>query len=469
MTSLALLVLFGLLFGQIAFCAELSQPEKIDKYPGQGGYALPAPPEKRESIEPPEHKKEKIDFFKETGIHGFLETRNYFNIRNQPDQYYDFRNDLRSEKILKINENIKLKGSLDARYYLVDGKDRGPHVERAEFKLWEGYADVRMGKLDSRIGQQLIRWGKSDELNPTDVFTPEDFTELVNKNLRAERKIPVLALKSDYYHNSSCAVEFIWVPLFVKNKIGENGSAWEPYVKKVYNDLYVPTFFGPFKIPLEESTLPQQLKYSAYAVKWMHTLEKMDYSLSYSYHADENPSYRIHLNEARVIEKHPMQHTIGGDFETVIGKIGLRGEAAYTTDRSYVNIDPLDGSKIFLKDGFLSVLGGDYTFGQDLYFNIQYASEIIFHYQDFMIEQNYSDSVLWKINKKFMRDKLVIETIGRYYLSRIDYFYRASLTYDLNDNLKFMTGVDFYGGEYDGTFGQFKKNDQVFARLKQSF
>jgi len=407
----------------------------------------------------------KKDWFKNLDIHGYVRTRHYFDIDRDYDEEstYECRNDVRLEKNLTFTPNITGTVSIDGRYHFLASESDSYETTEGFVRLWEGYISAKLGKSDTRIGQQIIRWGKSDEQNPTDVFTPEDFSEYLNFTSRADRKIPVLLLKQEYYlgQNNSDIFEGIWVPFFTPDRMAEAGRDYDPFVKRAYHATY--------GVAIDDKRPKKRIENSSFAGKWTHIGENADFSLSYSYHFNQTPSYHILPLEGKVEEKYFRQHTIGGDFETVIGKLGLRGEGAFTTNKLYVNIDSLDEDKVFKKNAFVGIIGGDYTFRHDIYVNLQYMSEFIFDYQDYTIEQEYSDSILWKLSKSFMRDKLKFETIGRWFFSRRDYYLTLRGSYDLTDALCFTLGMDVYDGDEDMSFGQADRADQIFTHLRYSF
>ena len=147
----------------------------------------------------------------------------------------------------------------------------------------------------------------------------------------------------------------------------------------------------------------------------------------------------------------------------------MRGEGAFTTNKLYVNVDPFDEDKVFKNNAFVGIVGCDYNFVHDIYVNLQYMAEYVFDYGHFYIEQDYSDSILWKISKSFMRDKLEFETIGRWFFSRRDYYLTLRGRYDFTDQLSCTLGMDVYDGDEDTTFGQADRTDQVFMHLKYAF
>ena len=56
----------------------------------------------------------------------------------------------------------------------------------------ELYAEVVYGKFDLRIGRQVISWGKTDLVNPTDHLSPRDFTDPLESE---EERLGVIAVR----------------------------------------------------------------------------------------------------------------------------------------------------------------------------------------------------------------------------------------------------------------------------------
>jgi hypothetical protein len=51
-----------------------------------------------------------------------------------------------------------------------------------------------------------------------------------------------------------------------------------------------------------------------------------------------------------------------------------------------------------------------------------------------------------------------------------DFIIKPSLKYNFTDNLQGTIGILFISGKYDDSlFGQFKDNDEMFAKLRCSF
>ena len=306
---------------------------------------------------------------------------------------YELRNNFRLSKEFSFSPRVHGMVSVDGRFfdYLNDYGFKG-EVRNAE--PWEMYLDCYGDTFDIRLGQQVMRWGKSDEVNPTDVFTPEDLSEFFNNVERAKRKLPIFALKSDYYYKQY-TLETIYLPFFRKTRLDFAGGDWEAFLPKFYRTSGLP--FDP-----DEGPGPK-FSNGSYAIKLKREGENYDVSVSYSYHYAEIPALELRrmpimpplpLSMIVVNPVYPRQQTFGTDFETVIGKIGFRGEAAITTESPFVSYDQAIDSTIVYRDALNYVIGMDYTYPCDLYLNLQYTQQYIFDYPGSLNTQQMEDSVV---------------------------------------------------------------------------
>lgn len=396
------------------------------------------------------------------GVHGYIETRHYFDVKknNKSENFYEFRNNLRLIKDFRFSPQIQAKFSFDGRlFYASNAKDSLRNIDDS-MRPWEAFVDYSGNGFDLRVGQQLIRWGKSDELNPTDVFTPEDLKEFLNYIDRADRKIPVLAAKLNYYINNY-TLEGIYLPFFKKQEYDISGGDWEPYLPKYYRSLGF--------TPLDDRGPLKQFKNSTYAVKIKRQGQDSDVSLSYSYHFAETPALKLIPTSplTRDIQyDYPRQHTIGSDFETVAGKFVFRGECALTTNQPFLSYDPNIPSTVLERTGFLYIIGGDYTFKHGTYLNLQYAQQFIVNYPGELAVQQGEDSVLWRVTHNFRHNTITFRNTGRYFLSSREMMVETSMMYKLTDDFSATAGFYIYAGDVSGIYGQFKDNNQIFIRLR---
>lgn len=394
-------------------------------------------------------------------LHGYYLNRHYIDKKKDSsrEHNYELRQDLRLEVSQNISENLQYLASMDARFDVVRNTLDKFEKDEEKIQLWELYLNGTFEKFNLRIGKQAIRWGKSDEVNPTDAFTPEDLDEYLNFT-RAERKIPVWMLKANY-SLEPYQLELIWLPYFVPSRIPEAGSDWEAYLLKKYRSI-------GFDVK-EPKRPPRNLKSQVTALKLIKNTTDYDFSLSYAYHFDELPTLFLNVPTLEVRQLYPRQHTFGSDFETVIGKVGLRQELAYTLKDLFVSYAASRPDTAISKDTLTGIIGVDYTFKNKVYLNLQYLAQYIPKHEKDMVPMAYEDSLIWKISRKFRHDTLLLEGSGRVYLFDLDYYYQIKCEYDINDFLRATIGYDGFFGPDDGTFGQYNSNDQIFAKLRYSF
>ncbi|MFC1808417.1 DUF1302 family protein, partial [Candidatus Omnitrophota bacterium] len=415
------------------------------KYVSASTYTSPSEttkiPESNSAKSPLKKIISKLDLDKKyLGMHGYVETRHYYDTHKDWDAEftYEMRNDARISKELTFSPKFHGFASADARLYVLRNSAESYETTNKRFRLWELYMDYTEDEFDLRVGMQSIRWGKSDEVNPTDVFTPQDLTEPFNRISRAERKVPVFAVKHVSYFDI-VSIESIWIPFFKKDWTDTPGGPW---------DAFLPRFYRAAGMPFldDDDCTDKTLKNSTVAFKTAWEQDTYDISLSYSSHFPQLPTlvlqpFRVQvapgfeLLGARVKPSFKRQHTIGGDYQTTIGKLGIRAEWAYTTNVGAVSYDPNIESSIIYKDIFDYDVGVDYTFANNLYVNLQYTMLFIPDYQAMLSAQRVEDSILWRVEKDLLNDTLKLKTTSRYYLSTQDLFMEIGGEYDINDHL----------------------------------
>ena len=82
-------------------------------------------------------------------------------------------------------------------------------------------ATIHRGKITAEIGRQLIRWGKTDILNPTDRFAPKDYlSSVVDTDF-----LGVTAARVTY-ESGGDTVDLIWQPWFTPSRTPLLNQRW---------------------------------------------------------------------------------------------------------------------------------------------------------------------------------------------------------------------------------------------------
>ncbi len=132
----------------------------------------------------------------------------------------------------------------------------------SSFELREGYADMYIGSLDIRAGKQVLSWGKSSFINPSDQFSPQDRT--FRSPDMDDLRIGTWALRINLLINSSSTLQAIWIPVYQPSMLMIEAFSFPEYITiKAYKNHSAhmsESSFG-FKYDLRSSLLDVQVSY----------------------------------------------------------------------------------------------------------------------------------------------------------------------------------------------------------------
>ena len=347
----------------------------------------------------------------------------------------DGKNDLGTGSVwLKATPNIGEGISMVAQGWVRN--DDSFRATENSTKLQEGYLQFSAGNVDYRVGKQIIVWGRADRLNPTDNLTRRNFTLLTPEE--DDQRIGALAAKITYYSHEN-SLTGIWLPDMNPN---------------IFPVTATPGVFFTRHIPHTNRI----------ALKFDRSGGDVDWSISYYSGLDLNPDIAIGATTTsgtNLIFDYNRIRVLGMDAATVIGRYGLRAEAAYTwTENAGAN-------DFLVKKPFLyMVMGGDRTFLDYLNFNIQYYLRRVTNYSDPQAIVNpllrsvvIPTAALWnqfsrsqhgisvRVSNKWFHETLEGEIAAIGSFGQSNYFIRPKLVYAFSDHVKGSLGLDIYRGE----------------------
>jgi len=182
--------------------------------------------------------------------------------------------------------------------------------------LRELYADIYMGRLDLRVGHQIIVWGRADGINPTDNLTPKNY--FVRSPEPDDMSLGNYLLRGRYRVTGNIRLEGIWVPF----------SRYSIY----RFDLFEMPDYVRFK---HADNLAWESSGGNIGLKAEFLFRGIDGSVSWFSGFDPQPGINIDylrmemtgdiaMDLAAKVYRHNL---IGADFATVAGSFGIRGEA----------------------------------------------------------------------------------------------------------------------------------------------
>jgi len=230
----------------------------------------------------------------------------------------------REEASYKFAPWFTVSGSFDARTdshrqtardAVVDADDRS--ILRPAFSLRRLSATIHRGKLTAEIGRQLIRWGKTDILNPTDRFAPKDYLSSV-----VDADFLGVSAARVTYESGGDTVDVVWQPWFTPSRTPLLNQRWT----------------APPAEAAGVSIVDAGARYpggSQYGARWNHIGSGYEYSLCFFDGYQNLPSFDVLFTPrpptVALKRMYPGLRLYGGDAAVPLRWLTIKGETAYFT------------------------------------------------------------------------------------------------------------------------------------------
>ena len=355
-----------------------------------------------------------------------------------------------------------------ARFILTaDTLDSSANSPSAHLGLREGYVGYAKNGWEFRLGRQLIPWGKSDALNPTDYLSAKNYA-LFNPDDEV-RRIGSTSLWLNWTPDqgaSPLSVTVVATPAFPQSHLLIPSSAIPAGFTLLASPQIPPSTFGNTET----------------AIKLAYTGNAWDASLSAFRGYNPMPEFAIFNTSGSPLQPlvtlvqtfHPIR-AAGGDASLTFGKWIGRAETAYFWTQNDDGTQPL-----VQPSHWDSVLGLERPLGDDFRFQVQgiyryhpnfqepttvaKANALLLGYQEksrpaATLRLAYSNEANgWDAELFLMAN-----------FSGGDYLTRPKVTYAWTDAVKSTAGVEYYGGPDDRPLGALKPYNSVFIEGKYVF
>lgn len=369
----------------------------------------------------------------------------------------------------------------------------GEWMVNGDLRPYNIYANLSTDHINFRVGNQIVRWGKADEISTLDTLNPEDLTQGLTRD-RSSRKIPVpmanLELLSTYV-----SLQGVYIPFWKKSKFLVSGDDW------AFFD-HLEQKYGPINTIEEEPA--QTLSDAGYGARLSATLWRFDFAFSYLNHRKDTPSLKpfaiplppwlmgsqggsledlvrfskgvgfppTFIGPPYLIPPQPIrfqylrEEVYGFEFETVVGALGVRGDASYVSSQSFITSNLQEVRKPVVT----YVLGGDYNGPANIYINMTWKQTQI---RDYETRIAFAAERTTEFSGEFRMEMFNgnIRPAYRGYFNVTDHgFYqnpRVSVHYIPNITLE--AGLDVYGGPPASQTGFYGNNDQAYFLMRFFF
>ena len=231
---------------------------------------------------------------------------------------------IRWDASYKITPWLKLNGALEALADTHRQVDRQAHldldgrtIQRPALSLREFSATIHKGKVTAEIGRQIIRWGKTDILTPTDRFAPKDYlSSVVDSDFLA---VPAARIT---IANATDSLDAIWQPWFTPSRTPLLDQRWTA----------LPPSLNGVTIVDAGARYPGR---SQFGLRWNHIASRYEYSLSYFDGFNNLPLFNAAFNPATLTASaqrfYPSMRMYGADAAIPFPWLTVKAEAGYFT------------------------------------------------------------------------------------------------------------------------------------------
>jgi len=337
----------------------------------------------------------------------------------------------------------------------------------SEFNIREAYVKVYAGNFDFSFGKQIVVWGRADGYNPTNMLALQN---TIARSANEDDKRFGNWMISSAFKKGIYKFEVIWVPVY---------ESWLLPFGLIEQKLGVP--FGDAAYPdfrIEKSSIALRANINA---------SKIDGSLSYFAGYSPKPGVNGSLTATGPIFNPTAYHInmLGADFQTTVGKYGIRGEFAYTMTTEDKDIPYVPN------DDLQYVVGVDRSWGNFTAL-LQYSGRYVVDFEELQTPTNptlmfvfelqkrnrifngqkneLTHSVVSRLSQKIFHETLEANILGTYNFSTEEMMIRPKITYSITDAMELAAGMEIFSGPEETLFGLL--DDLVsagFIELKISF
>ena len=306
------------------------------------------------------------------------------------------------------------------------------------------YAEVFSDRFDVRVGASRLVWGRLDEFQPTDLINPIDLTRFLLEG-RSEARLPIGLVRARVFLPRASTLEGVVVPVFRASRFDQLDEATSPFnLTTGQNVICPPVGLGPCRLlPFERHEPNAAWSHVQGGARFTSTLARVDWGVSAYRGFRTFPVFTP--SRLSVIETFPRFTMLGGDFETVRGQWGVRGELA-----------------MFVEDErrFEGGVGADRRAG-----DYRVAANVLLSHESGETDM----TLVGAADRSFARETRTLRAFVAYDPADETAFVRGIGAISLRDNVWLEGSAGVFAGASLDTLGRLTQRDFLYARLKVFF
>lgn len=369
------------------------------------------------------------------------------------------------ERSFELSDRVRLTTAGYAEGLAAD-RQPGSVTHAGIIRPLEVHIEAAWQKADVRIGFSRVVWGRLDEFLPTDVVNPQDVARFFFEG-RSEGRLPVGLIRARLLPSDRFTLEAIYVPLFRRGRFDQLDEGTSPFN------------VSP-ALPQVSDTPPRSWHSAQGGARASVTTGRVDWSVSAFRGFESLPLYEAETAEgsAGVLhERHPRYTMVGGDFETVRGMWGWRGEIAGFVHRTLqaTSLPILVLGKAIEAGLGVERKAGAYRVSSNVMVSTRWSAEGVRHPPPSAVEPADVDidrtdlTVVAAMDRSFARETRTFRVLGVYNPREESAFARVIATFSVRDNVSLETSAGLFAGDGVDTLSRLATRDFCYARLKVFF
>ncbi len=339
-------------------------------------------------------------------------------------------------------------------------RDGAPAARDAIVRPADLYIELTWPKVELRFGASRIVWGRLDEFQPTDVVNPIDLSKFLLEG-RTEARLSVGMARGRFFLPGSTTLDVIAVPGFRPGR---------------FDQLDEPS--SPFNLGITDRRLVERRE-PAFGrdslqggVRLTSTARRVDWGATVYRGLRTFPTVTSKAFPP-FLETYPRFTMVGGDFESVRGAWGVRGEVAYFVRDELQSVLLARGVPGRSVEGGVGVdrKAGDYRLAANVLLSHRAAST------DDLVARTIGEDTLngtdvtlvASLDRSFARETRTLRVFAVNNPAKGTTFARAIGALNLHDNVWLELSGGLFAGAAADTIGRLTDRDFVYARLKVYF
>jgi len=420
----------------------------------------------------------------------------------------DFKANYRFTDQVELFTEIKLwydaVYDMEGQYRDLVNKEKNRKLSLPVKTEWirQAYLDIYTDRLDIRAGKQQVVWGTTDGVRILDMVNPLDYREWTLGDF-PEMRIPLWMINLEGEIATNSHVQVLLIPDYQPNYYAPAGSPYALRTVVSGAEAAAQPFVTVTTIDEKPEHTFENMKFG---IRWRNVIEGgiltgLEYTLNYLHTYDfASSAYtrtEVNINpfgppdiQVKLTRRAEQIEVLGCSFsksitEGILGDFGkgwtLRGEFAhvgngamnYGTDNNIVGTVDVDQ--------FNYAFGFDKVFLTDLQFSLQFIQMIASKREDFDQSQytllfgptrgpldKIENIITLMLSKDFMHERLKPQVLI-IYTDDNDWRISPAVSFELNDQWMFETGLHIFEGRPQHLNGQFDKVDQIYFESTYSW